>query len=581
MRDGKSEDERHIKQLRDFQKASPSNRRCFDCNEMGPQYVCLDFNTFVCTTCSGIHREFSHRIKSISMSSFSDTEVNNIVKHGGNDAAQKYWLARFDVNSQPSSNLNARDRIRNFIRDAYIDRRWVYEEPKQNKPPVVKKPAPLATDFNPFQLPPPSANQQSSAAFGDFSSFNSKHSSNKTPASSAPSTDFADFGKFNTAETFQADFSQFNSKDAFPSFDKVKSPVKSVEVDIFESSDPFGGPIPITPVKTPAASPVVSSPAIAARDPFAAFVSPSQPTSTPLKKLVSPAVASFPSPPPAPRDPFAAFTSPSQQASNPFGSFGSPPQKPVDLFSDPFSSYTSPQVAPIQPKNYDPFAAYTSPQPKSSYNDPFSSPAPSFNDPFTPPQKQTDPFAACDVNPFTEPSKTVVSGDPFNAFDSLVSSKSEPVAAAALDMWGQPPPASKPATQYSSPVAATTAYPSGMSTMSYSSGNSYQNHMQSAPQTPFDMVSPPLHPGPPNAYGSQPKQAEANPAALLDPFASLDIGIKSTKTSPSPPSTNYNKPQAPSYNPVYSTNQMFPSQPQNGPSKPATAQASSNPFDMF
>jgi hypothetical protein len=70
-------------------------------------------------------REFSHRIKSISMSSFTDTEVQNIVKCGGNNAAQKYWLAKFDVNSQSNSRLNARDRVRNFIRDCYIDRRYV------------------------------------------------------------------------------------------------------------------------------------------------------------------------------------------------------------------------------------------------------------------------------------------------------------------------------------------------------------------------------------------------------------------------------------------------------------------------
>ncbi|KAL3619780.1 hypothetical protein CASFOL_034692 [Castilleja foliolosa] len=27
-----------------------------------PQYVCTNFSTFVCTTCSGIHREFTHRV---------------------------------------------------------------------------------------------------------------------------------------------------------------------------------------------------------------------------------------------------------------------------------------------------------------------------------------------------------------------------------------------------------------------------------------------------------------------------------------------------------------------------------------
>lgn len=77
----KRQEEKRIKELREFQRGSPANRRCFDCNEMVrsswvtdmfsckeevvtrvrlvrseqmPQYVCLDFNTFVCTSCSGI-----------------------------------------------------------------------------------------------------------------------------------------------------------------------------------------------------------------------------------------------------------------------------------------------------------------------------------------------------------------------------------------------------------------------------------------------------------------------------------------------------------------------------------------------
>ncbi|KAF4323743.1 hypothetical protein BBO99_00000833 [Phytophthora kernoviae] len=81
----KHQEERLIQELRDFQRSNVTNRRCFDCNEMMPQYVCLDFNTFVCTACSGIHREFAHRVKSISMSKFTESEVKNMVKFGGNE----------------------------------------------------------------------------------------------------------------------------------------------------------------------------------------------------------------------------------------------------------------------------------------------------------------------------------------------------------------------------------------------------------------------------------------------------------------------------------------------------------------
>lgn len=58
-----------------------------------PQYIISDFNTFVCTACSGIHREFSHRVKSISLATFSEEEVA-AVKAGGNDASNKLYMAR-------------------------------------------------------------------------------------------------------------------------------------------------------------------------------------------------------------------------------------------------------------------------------------------------------------------------------------------------------------------------------------------------------------------------------------------------------------------------------------------------------
>ncbi|CAM9592848.1 unnamed protein product [Hapterophycus canaliculatus] len=80
-------------QLRACQK-EPGNKRCADCTERLPQYIISDFNTFVCTACSGIHREFSHRVKSISLATFTEEEVA-AVKAGGNDASNKLYMARY------------------------------------------------------------------------------------------------------------------------------------------------------------------------------------------------------------------------------------------------------------------------------------------------------------------------------------------------------------------------------------------------------------------------------------------------------------------------------------------------------
>ncbi|OQR95087.1 hypothetical protein ACHHYP_00451 [Achlya hypogyna] len=541
----KTLDEQHIKAIRDFQKSSQSNRRCFDCNEMGPQYVCLDFNTFICTTCSGIHREFSHRIKSISMSSFTDAEVSTIVQKGGNDAARKFWLADFDINTQPSSNLNARDRIRNFIRDAYIDRRWVHTEPKKEAPkkatPAKKVAAATPTDFNPFHLPPPSANHQTSVAFGDFSSFNSSSSNQSAPP---PAENFADFSQFasatsldsspfaSTADAFEANFASFD---------------KPAEVDFFAAA-PQVPAFPSTPVKAPA--PSTASPA------FATFASPS---ANPFGHISTPTKA------PA-TDFFSDFTAPSPAPS-----------------TDPFAAFTSPQPSVATPSHpVDPFAAFTSPQPAAA--DPFASSTPAYASvPFTPPR---DPFTAFDApvsvahgNPFTaspaqsstrdpfgfDAPKPVPAADPFNAFDVLfepvVTPTVQPVAA-PVDVWGHPPPANKPSPQAPSPAKTASMqfqFHSNASTQSFASTAS------------FDHVSPPLHPGKPHAYGSKP-----DVAAVIDPFASLDIGIKAAPR----PTPQYGS------NPQYSSNQqpMYPTQPFGMPLKTPPvghSQASSNPFDMF
>ncbi|EXC69639.1 putative ADP-ribosylation factor GTPase-activating protein AGD14 [Morus notabilis] len=50
----RKEEERNEKIIRGLMKLPP-NRRCINCNSLGPQYVCTNFWSFVCMTCSGIH----------------------------------------------------------------------------------------------------------------------------------------------------------------------------------------------------------------------------------------------------------------------------------------------------------------------------------------------------------------------------------------------------------------------------------------------------------------------------------------------------------------------------------------------
>ncbi|XP_062207220.1 probable ADP-ribosylation factor GTPase-activating protein AGD14 isoform X2 [Phragmites australis] len=129
------EEERNEKIIRGLMKLPP-NRKCINCNSVGPQYLCTNFWTFVCLSCSGIHREFTHRVKSVSMSKFTTQEVRAL-EQGGNQRARDIYLKDWDwqrmrlpVNTNP-------DRIREFIRAVYVDKKYAGES--SNKPAADSK----------------------------------------------------------------------------------------------------------------------------------------------------------------------------------------------------------------------------------------------------------------------------------------------------------------------------------------------------------------------------------------------------------------------------------------------------------
>ncbi|KAF3635496.1 putative protein VERNALIZATION INSENSITIVE 3-like [Capsicum annuum] len=135
------EDERNERTIRNLLKL-PDNRRCINCNSLGPQYVCTNFWTFVCTTCSGLHREFTHRVKSVSMAKFTSQEVSAL-QGGGNASAKEIYLKEWDPqrNSLPDgSNV---ERLRDFIKHVYVDRRYSgersFEKPPRGKMAEAEK----------------------------------------------------------------------------------------------------------------------------------------------------------------------------------------------------------------------------------------------------------------------------------------------------------------------------------------------------------------------------------------------------------------------------------------------------------
>ncbi|XP_042050331.1 probable ADP-ribosylation factor GTPase-activating protein AGD14 isoform X2 [Salvia splendens] len=130
----KREEERNEKIIRGLMKLPP-NRRCINCNSLGPQYVCTNFWTFICTTCSGIHREFTHRVKSVSMAKFTFQEVDALQK-GGNQRARDLFLKAWDPETERNKlvdNSNI-DKLRGFIKSVYIDKKYSMDK-SSDRPP--------------------------------------------------------------------------------------------------------------------------------------------------------------------------------------------------------------------------------------------------------------------------------------------------------------------------------------------------------------------------------------------------------------------------------------------------------------
>ncbi|CAK8534189.1 unnamed protein product [Lathyrus sativus] len=112
------------------------NRRCINCNSLGPQYVCTNFWTFVCANCSGIHREFTHRVKSVSMAKFTSQEVTAL-QEGGNQRARKVYFKEWDAQHHSFPDSDNVNRLRDFIKHVYVDRRFTGDS-TSDKPPRVK-----------------------------------------------------------------------------------------------------------------------------------------------------------------------------------------------------------------------------------------------------------------------------------------------------------------------------------------------------------------------------------------------------------------------------------------------------------
>uniref|UniRef100_H3B397 Arf-GAP domain-containing protein n=1 Tax=Latimeria chalumnae TaxID=7897 RepID=H3B397_LATCH len=112
---------------------SPANRHCFECEQRGVTYIDITVGTFICTSCSGILRGLNppHRVKSISMTTFTEQEVEFLQAHG-NEVCRKTWLGLFDSRATVIPDSRDPQKLKEFLQEKYEKKRW-YVSPNEVK----------------------------------------------------------------------------------------------------------------------------------------------------------------------------------------------------------------------------------------------------------------------------------------------------------------------------------------------------------------------------------------------------------------------------------------------------------------
>ncbi|XP_036910824.1 arf-GAP domain and FG repeat-containing protein 2 isoform X2 [Sturnira hondurensis] len=115
------------------------NRHCFECAQRGVTYVDITVGSFVCTTCSGLLRGLNppHRVKSISMTTFTEPEVV-FLQSRGNEVCRKIWLGLFDARTSLIPDSRDPQKVKEFLQEKYEKKRW-YVPPDQAKGPTYTK----------------------------------------------------------------------------------------------------------------------------------------------------------------------------------------------------------------------------------------------------------------------------------------------------------------------------------------------------------------------------------------------------------------------------------------------------------
>ncbi|XP_030636062.1 arf-GAP domain and FG repeat-containing protein 2 [Chanos chanos] len=110
------------------------NKHCFECGQPGVTYIDITVGCFVCTSCSGMLRGLNppHRVKSISMTTFSQQEVEFLQNHG-NEVGKRTWLCVFDPKTDGCFDARDTQKLKEFLQDKYEKKKWHFSKSKNRR----------------------------------------------------------------------------------------------------------------------------------------------------------------------------------------------------------------------------------------------------------------------------------------------------------------------------------------------------------------------------------------------------------------------------------------------------------------
>jgi hypothetical protein len=176
--------------VRQLAKQNTTCPNCYQTKKFGFGTICIKFHTFVCNECKTSHQAVSHRCKSITMSSWTHEEVDELERKG-NAHCEATWLAKAPPVGQggrPTTGSSI-EVFKRFVVDAYEHKRYYSEQ--QVSPTASRS----ASSYTPRQ-PQPAPTYPNTAAPSQPTSI-----SFAAPplAASQPAADFLDFASFDAA----------------------------------------------------------------------------------------------------------------------------------------------------------------------------------------------------------------------------------------------------------------------------------------------------------------------------------------------------------------------------------------------